>query len=34
LIHGFFGMGHASRAADEAAQRIRAEFKATLDRRY
>jgi len=31
LIHGFFGMGNASRAAAEAGQRIRAAFKRMLE---
>ena len=31
LMHGFFGMGNASRAAAEAGQRIRAAFKAMLE---
>lgn len=32
LIHGFFGMGNASAAAAEAGQRIRAAFRAMLEK--
>jgi acetyl esterase len=32
LIHGYFGMGEASKAARLEAQRVRADFKALLER--
>jgi acetyl esterase len=32
LIHGYFGLGEASAAAKSEAERVRADFKALLDR--
>ena len=32
LIHGYFGLGDAAPAAKQEAQRVRADFKALLDR--
>jgi acetyl esterase len=32
LIHGYFGLGEASQTARLEAQRVRADFKAMLDR--